>query len=183
MATKARVNTVAGLVAGLMLGSICLSARAESKPLIYAHAPQPATLAAILFPPKYRGMGKEGAEPKGAREFGMKVHFAYDSAAILPESRTLLDSVGEMLQLEKVGGRGIVIEGHTDAVGSDRYNQGLSERRASAIKNYLVKHHKVVPTRLVTTGKGEKDLYNPDDPKAAVNRRAMFKPLTKLVLK
>ncbi len=46
------------------------------------------------------------------------------------------------------------IEGHTDSVGEEGYNQGLSQRRADAVKAYLVGRG-VAPTRLTSSGKGE----------------------------
>jgi OOP family OmpA-OmpF porin len=52
------------------------------------------------------------------------------------------------------GGSAVAIEGHTDWIGTDAYNQGLSERRANAVMNYLVDHG-VAASRLSTTGYGE----------------------------
>ncbi len=48
-----------------------------------------------------------------------------------------------------------VIEGHTDSVGSARYNAGLSQRRADSVKNYLVENFSISPDRLATKGYGE----------------------------
>ena len=53
--------------------------------------------------------------------------------------------------------RTVLIEGHTDSVGSDDYNQGLSQRRADAVKSYLV-GQSVDSSRLNASGKGE---YSP----------------------
>ena len=64
-----------------------------------------------------------------------------------------------------------MLEGHTDATGSDPYNQALSERRADAVRDYLVEQHHIEPQRLVAVGKGKKDLLDPANPEAAVNRR------------
>ena len=47
-----------------------------------------------------------------------------------------------------------MIEGHTDWIGTDAYNQGLSERRANSVMDYLVDHG-VAASRLSTTGFGE----------------------------
>lgn len=56
--------------------------------------------------------------------------------------------------LNKYQDRSVVIEGHTDSVGSEDYNYGLSQRRADAVKSYLV-NQGVSAARLVTEGKGE----------------------------
>jgi outer membrane protein OmpA-like peptidoglycan-associated protein len=50
--------------------------------------------------------------------------------------------------------RSVIIEGHTDSVGSESYNQGLSERRADSVKAYLLSQG-IAATRLTAVGKGE----------------------------
>ena len=47
------------------------------------------------------------------------------------------------------------ISGHTDNVGSDKYNLGLSQRRAASVKKYLVEKFSIAPERLTTEGYGE----------------------------
>jgi OOP family OmpA-OmpF porin len=78
--------------------------------------------------------------------------FDFDKAVLRPEGRTMLDEfVGKLqgVDLEK-----IATIGHTDRFGSPAYNQSLSERRADAVKAYLVT--KGIPsTRVQTEGKGE----------------------------
>jgi len=56
--------------------------------------------------------------------------------------------------LNKYQDRDVVIEGHTDSIGSDEYNYGLSQRRADSVKSYLVGQG-VAANRLVTSGKGK----------------------------
>lgn len=56
--------------------------------------------------------------------------------------------------LNKYNDRTVMIEGHTDNVGSDDYNMGLSQRRADSVKAYLVGEG-INPNRLVASGKGE----------------------------
>lgn len=58
--------------------------------------------------------------------------------------------------LNKYPERTSLIEGHTDSMGSDDYNQGLSQRRADAVKSYLV-NQGIDASRLTSTGKGESD--------------------------
>jgi outer membrane protein OmpA-like peptidoglycan-associated protein len=64
-----------------------------------------------------------------------------------------------------------VAAGHTDAIGTEEYNQGLSERRADTIKKYLVQNYGLNGSDLVTVGYGKtklKDAANGADP---INRR------------
>jgi OOP family OmpA-OmpF porin len=79
--------------------------------------------------------------------------FASGSARIRPESTPTLAEIGQMLQ-EHPDLR-LSIEGHTDSDGDDAFNQDLSERRAAAVKDYLVAQLNVDQGRLETAGFGE----------------------------
>jgi outer membrane protein OmpA-like peptidoglycan-associated protein len=65
--------------------------------------------------------------------------------------------------------RTVVIEGHTDSIGSEDYNQGLSERRAGAVKSYLLDQG-VSPMRLTSSGKGASDPVAGNDTEAGRQR-------------
>ena len=65
------------------------------------------------------------------------VNFDFDKSNIRADARPILDQAIAMLKQE--GTISIVTEGHTDAVGSDQYNERLSIRRATAVKDYLVR--------------------------------------------
>ena len=80
------------------------------------------------------------------------------------KSRSFLDSVAEMLLKEEYATRTLIVEGHTDAVGTESGNQRLSERRALAVKEYLVTRYGIDPFRLLPTGKGESELFKPEAP-------------------
>jgi outer membrane protein OmpA-like peptidoglycan-associated protein len=75
----------------------------------------------------------------------------------------------------------VQIEGHTDSKGSVEYNQGLSERRANAIKSALVKMTMVDAGRLNAVGFGESKPIATNDTEAgrAKNRRVDLKPIWK----
>jgi outer membrane protein OmpA-like peptidoglycan-associated protein len=75
----------------------------------------------------------------------------------------------------------ITVEGHTDDIGTEQYNQSLSERRAAAVKKYLVKEGGVDETKITTIGYGETKpvtLNNTAEGRAA-NRRAEILVLSK----
>ena len=75
----------------------------------------------------------------------------------------------------------IKIEGHTDSIGTEQYNQGLSERRAEAVKNYLVKVGGIDPSTISTLGYGETRpiASNATTEGRAENRRAEILILSK----
>jgi outer membrane protein OmpA-like peptidoglycan-associated protein len=82
-----------------------------------------------------------------------KIQFETDQAVIKPESFDLLNEITSVVtanpQLKRLS-----IEGHTDSTGSDKYNQKLSDKRAAAVRTYLVEHG-IAPERLVSKGWGE----------------------------
>ncbi len=80
------------------------------------------------------------------------VHFALDSAEILPRSYPILDENVRMLQ--KHPNVSVRVVGHTDSTGTDKYNQGLSERRANSVMNYFISKG-VSSSRLSSEGRGE----------------------------
>lgn len=102
------------------------------------------------------------------------VQFEFDSAEILPESRPMLDALGRMLNLDKIAGKGLRIEGHTDSVGGQAYNRLLSERRARAVARYLERGHGVDVARLTISGAGEMRPLDGKDPSDGMNRRVQF---------
>lgn len=63
--------------------------------------------------------------------------FDFDSAALKPENRETLSRIAGVLLASE--GYRLFIDGHTDDVGTDQYNQRLSERRAGSVRDYLVK--------------------------------------------
>jgi len=80
------------------------------------------------------------------------VYFDFDKATIKPEGKVVLNEAAALLQKHER----VVVEvaGHTDSVGTDAYNQGLSERRANAVKDYLASQG-VKASRLTARGYGE----------------------------
>lgn len=86
--------------------------------------------------------------------------FDYDSDVLRPAARQNLATLAS--SLEKYPNTDLLIVGHTDSIGSDAYNQGLSERRAAAAATYLVGQG-VTRTRLRSTGRGETEPVVPND--------------------
>jgi OOP family OmpA-OmpF porin len=80
------------------------------------------------------------------------VWFAFDSSAITPESARVLDDVA--LTLKRYPEMEVELAGHTCNIGTRQYNQGLSERRANAVRDYLIGKG-VDPRQLTAKGYGE----------------------------
>ena len=106
--------------------------------------------------------------------FSLPVQFAFDSATILPAARRQLDAVASGIKLLPET-QNVVLEGHTDATGADAYNLSLSQRRAAAVKAYLVEVHGIDAQRLRDRGLGEQQPIDGIDPFAPENRRVQFR--------
>jgi len=79
--------------------------------------------------------------------------FDFNKSVIKPEAKAKLDDLVD--KIKAINLEVIIAVGHTDAVGSDVYNQKLSMRRSNAVKAYLISKG-VDKTRIYTEGKGEK---------------------------
>jgi outer membrane protein OmpA-like peptidoglycan-associated protein len=101
----------------------------------------------------------------------LEINFDYNSADISKPATAQVDALGKALSDPSLKGTTFAVAGYTDAVGSDPYNQDLSERRADAVKKYLASKYGIAVADLVTVGYGKTRLKNPNDPKAAENRR------------
>lgn len=101
----------------------------------------------------------------------LEITFDYNSADISKKARPAVEALGKALSNDDLKGSTFVVAGHTDGVGSDGYNQDLSERRAEAIKRHLTEKYGIAAADLVTVGYGKskpKQAANPMDP---ANRR------------
>jgi OOP family OmpA-OmpF porin len=149
-----------GAAGGILLGTagyfICKAMQHEE----VAEAPErPAPTPAPPPPPMEEG---EKIVLRG-------VNFDFDKANIRPDAAVILD---EAVNLLGSSGPAVSIEGHTDWIGSDAYNAGLSERRANAVQAYLIEHG-VDSSRLSTVGYGESRPIASNDTREgrALNRR------------
>ncbi len=86
--------------------------------------------------------------------FDSGILFDFDDAALKPAARENLANLAA--SLNEHDGTEVLLVGHTDSVGSDDYNQALSERRAQAARSYLVSMG-VSPLRVRAVGKGESE--------------------------
>ena len=101
----------------------------------------------------------------------LEITFDYNSADISAKSLQSVQALGRALTNPDLKGSTFVVAGHTDAAGSESYNQDLSERRADSIKRYLMDNYHIASSDLVTVGYGKTKLKDPNQPMAEVNRR------------
>jgi outer membrane protein OmpA-like peptidoglycan-associated protein len=169
------VTTARATLVALAMAAMNLAVAAPPDAPVFIEPPAPEELAKLLFKPRFRSVG--GVQTRQPNLFSMMINFEFDSTRILPQSLPLLDSVGQMLDLPEARGESLVVEGHTDASGAEAYNQTLSERRATAIRDYLVASFGVKAERLIIVGYGKTRPYDGSEPTNPLNRRAAFRPL------
>lgn len=103
------------------------------------------------------------------------IHFAFDKAVIKPVSYPILQDVAAIIKSNANNIGRVTVAGHTDSIGSDAYNDSLSDRRANAVKEYLTSQG-VSSSMLESVGYGEKQPIDTNDNEAgrAKNRRVEF---------
>jgi outer membrane protein OmpA-like peptidoglycan-associated protein len=101
----------------------------------------------------------------------LDIQFDYNSDKIRKASVSAAQELGKALSNPSLKGSTFVVAGHTDAIGSEAYNQDLSERRADTIKRFLVEKFGINGTDLVTVGYGKDKPKDPNAPMDPVNRR------------
>lgn len=102
------------------------------------------------------------------------VNFAFDKSDLLPESYPVLDNAVKLLNDKP--NVNVEIEGYTDYIDTEAYNQKLSEERAQTVKNYLVSKG-IAENRLTTIGFGKSNPIadNRTEEGRAMNRRIVFR--------
>jgi outer membrane protein OmpA-like peptidoglycan-associated protein len=138
----------------------------EPAPAVVAPAPAPAPTPVAVPPKPKRIVVLQGTQ------------FAFDSAELTPEARGTLNENAAVLERET--DVKVMIEGHTDSIGPETYNQGLSERRAKAVEEYLISKG-ISADRLEIMGYGPSNPIAANDTKEgrAMNRRVELKVLEK----
>ncbi len=122
-----------------------------------------------------RGIVMDGPEKPAPKPSAQAlITFEFNSAVLTPDAKQQLDSLAKALTTDVLKDDRFRIEGHTDAVGSESYNLHLSERRAAAVKRYLMQMGSLDAEKLRSVGKGERDLFDKNNPEAAINRRVVI---------
>jgi outer membrane protein OmpA-like peptidoglycan-associated protein len=108
---------------------------------------------------------------KSKPSIDLEITFEYNSATIASKALPQVTALGDALTSADLKGRTFIVAGHTDAKGGDTYNQSLSERRADAVKRFLLEKYGIDASNLVTVGYGKTQLKLPSSPFLAENRR------------
>ncbi|MBT0957264.1 OmpA family protein [Alphaproteobacteria bacterium KMM 3653] len=111
----------------------------------------------------------EECAPKKPKGMDMRISFELDSADLTEEAKESLAVVAQAFEDERLKKAKFVVEGHTDARGTETYNGNLSEARAASVKSYLMDLG-VTEDRLTALGLGESQPRT-DDAMDPENRR------------
>ena len=139
--------------------------------------PQPVKTRSIKVLKKEKGIETwetvNAPEKKTGGFVNLKIEFDVNSYGIRPESFKLLQELGTALSDPRLRDRIIIINGHTDSDGKEKYNVRLSLNRAAAVKTYLIDHCGISSERLKVVGYGESMPLKPNTSKAnkQLNRR------------
>ncbi len=171
LATRTAIDAAGGgclcdVVTGAMAAGVSpkLIARASGSA---ACCPEPEVGPVVAPPEPVKPVVRERIVLRG-------INFDYDKYNIKPEFQPILDEAARIIR-ERPNLK-VVVEGHTCSMGTDIYNQRLSERRAKSVRDYLVK--KSVPAaQLTVKGLGESRpiAYNATEEGKRMNRRVEFK--------
>ena len=117
-----------------------------------APAPAPVPAAAAAVAPAVAAVAEPAPEPAPVTIELRGANFDFDMAVIRPEDTEHLDQ--SVATLKEWGDGKVEVAGHTDSIGTEEYNQGLSVRRANAVRNYLTGKG-IAADRLIVRGYGE----------------------------
>jgi len=120
---------------------------------------------------KTRSLSFGTVEKHSPVHIGLPIKFERNSSSLNNGSIKYLKQLGLMLKLDKMANKTIMLVGHTDAEGTEDYNQSLSEMRSSAVKEHLVSNYQVNTDVIFTSGKGETEILTGVSKNASMNRR------------
>ena len=156
------------------------SARAQegtADDIVRRLAPRTSLTRSLAAPPTRRIEVVPGQQDKvlaateGQPSVNVRVLFDYGSDGLTPDGEATLKPLGQALQDPRLQSSRLLIAGHTDARGSDEFNQSLSERRARAVREHLILAFRISPERLEAMGFGRRKLADPAHPEEPSNRR------------
>ncbi len=164
-----------GAVSGALVGGVIGALMAKEPPAPEKPCPPPAPKVEAPAPPPPAPKVELPPPPPVKERIVLRgINFDFDKSDIKKEFVPVLEEAAKILKTHP--NTGVVIEGHTDAIGTDKYNQGLSERRANSVKKFLISRG-IPASQLQTIGYGESKPIADNKTAAgrAMNRRVEFK--------
>jgi outer membrane protein OmpA-like peptidoglycan-associated protein len=131
----------------------------------------------IVNRPRHEGKPaavQEASHHATAAAVSNQIRFGFDSADLSPETKSVLDTLGDAINGPNLKELHFEVQGHTDVTGTEAHNDELSRRRADAVANYLVDNRSVARDRLKTVGLGSAEPLDPTHGDSAVNRRVQI---------
>ena len=129
------------------------AAKPVATPAVYVAPPPPPPPAPVVAPPPPPPPAPVPVAMPKKVQFSADSLFSFDKAAIRPDGKTALDTFARDLQGARYNM--ISVEGNTDRLGSDAYNQKLSQERADAVKSYLTTSTGIDARKITSMGRGE----------------------------
>ena len=102
------------------------------------------------------------------------LYFGFDEDSLTARTKRQLDIVAGLLKIDPE--KKLTLSGHTDSLGTDQYNHGLSARRATTVQQYLLQS-KVPPTQIVAMAEGEAKRAAQIPPRPAKTTQAVAGPI------
>ena len=157
------------------------TAVATVEPAAAEPATDPGTAVAVAVTPEEATAATETAkvayqELDKADQINFRIGFDFDSAVLRESEKAKLTSLCTAMKAVDVQLFRIV--GHTDAAGTEAYNEKLSLLRAEEVKRHLVSVCGIEASRLQAVGVGKRFLFNSDNPRSEENRRVEFQALS-----
>ena len=107
----------------------------------------------------------------------LNIQFSVNSGKVTPRAKDQMRELGQALTSKALQARTFEIIGHTDASGRAQTNKELSQKRADAVRQFLIRNFGVAPARLKAIGLGEAQLRDKRRPAHASNRRMEIRHL------
>ena len=161
------------LAISVMAGSVAFLGGCKSKPSADLYGSSDNLIGDPLIGDVPLGADNLNMPMDGDRSLFPPVFFAYDSSQVNPEEAGKCEQVASYLKKGK--GQGVIVEGHADERGSREYNLALGERRALAVRDYLISlgvDSAVIQTK--SYGEEMPDNMGHDENAWRINRRAVF---------
>ena len=113
---------------------------------------------------------------KTSQAESIMLNFSLDSVELSDISKKILNVLGQLM-ISELKPHSYLIEGHANSLGTSAYNKQISKQRAEAVKHYLLTNFDIAADSLHTSGKGEAEPLDPENPDSSQNQRVQIRVL------